>query len=136
MYYCSGYWEGEGCFGGWPVSYIDWLVTKNDGNVEKEECYPYRGNQRSCNKHESCNYGHAIVTGMYNKWHTTEEEMKEMVYQSPVSTNIQAIDLRKYSHGIYTNSHCHDSDTNPNHNSEYNHEVNVVGYGHEDGKDY
>jgi len=132
----NGDWEGKGCYGGWPVSYIDWLVTKNDGNIEKEECYPYRENQGSCRKDESCNYEYATVTGMYNKWHVNEEEMKEMVYQSPVSTNMEATWLHDYSHGVYEDSHCYDADTNPNHHTKYTHEVNVVGYGHQDGKDY
>merc|ERR1719317_133436 len=83
-------------------------------------------------------YGGAHVTGQYNKWDTTEEEMKDVVYINPVSTTIQADHINDYHDGVYDDSRCCEQDTDPSCKYNLNHEVAVVGYGHDakEGKDY
>ena len=43
---------------------------------------------RTCRDDDTCNYGDATVTGFYNKWFTTEAEMKELVFIAPVATTV------------------------------------------------
>lgn len=87
-YHFSGNWGAFGCDGAWPQAYYDWIVTKNDGRLEKESCEPYQAHDRTCNDDDSCNYMGAHLTGFYNKWYTNEEEMKEIVYAGPVATTV------------------------------------------------
>ena len=77
-----------GCYGAWPQPYMDWIINYNSGRVEKESCAPYHANDRTCSDDDSCNYADSKVTGFYNKWHTTEAEMKELVYIAPVATTV------------------------------------------------
>merc|ERR1712025_248008 len=79
-----------GCDGAWPQAYYDWIIKQNAGRLEKEDCAPYQGRDRSCVDDDSCNYMGAHVTGFWNKWHTTEDEMKELVFQAPVATTVYA----------------------------------------------
>ena len=67
---------------------MDWIIEENSGRVEKESCAPYHANDRSCNDDDNCNYSDSRVTGFYNKWYTTEAEMKELVYIAPVATTV------------------------------------------------
>ena len=67
---------------------MDWIIKENSGLVEKESCAPYQASDRACNDDDSCNYIDSKVTGFFNKWHTTEAEMKELVYIAPVATTV------------------------------------------------
>ena len=67
---------------------MDWIVQYNDGWVEQETCAPYYADDMTCRDDDSCNYNQARITGFYNKWHTTEEEMKELVFVAPVATTV------------------------------------------------
>ena len=67
---------------------MDWIIQENDGRVELESCAPYHANDRTCNDDDNCNYSDSTVTGFYNKWYTTEAEMKELVYIAPVATTV------------------------------------------------
>merc|ERR1719297_628730 len=76
------------------------------------------------------------MTGLWNKWHTTEDEMKELVFQAPVATTVYASYFGDYGGGVYEDSRCCEADSDPNCIWTLNHEVAVIGYGHESGKDY
>ena len=67
---------------------MDWIIQENSGRVELESCAPYHANDRTCRDDDSCNYADSTVTGFYNKWYTTEAEMKELVYIAPVATTV------------------------------------------------
>merc|ERR1711962_1245048 len=132
----EGSWGAFGCDGAWPQAYYDWIVKQNAGRLEKEDCAPYQGKDRSCVDDDSCNYMGAHVTGFWNKWHTTEDEMKELVFQAPVATTVYASYFGDYGGGVYEDNRCCEADSDPNCIWTLNHEVTVVGYGHESGKDY
>ena len=53
-------------------------------SIDTREKYPYS----LTNDDDNCDYADARVTGFYNKWHTTEAEMKELVYIAPVATTV------------------------------------------------
>jgi len=136
-YYDSeGAWGAFGCDGAWPQSYMDWIVKNNQGYVEKETCAPYHANDRTCNDDDSCNYMDSRVTGFYNKWHSTEAEMKELVYIAPVATTVLATYFGDYGGGILDDSRCCDAVSDPDCIWTLNHEVTVVGYGSQSGQDY
>jgi len=132
----QGAWGAFGCDGAWPPAHFDWLVNNNKGRTEKESCYPYTASDGSCRGSSSCNYMGAHVTGMYNKWDTTESAMKDLVYINPVTTTILASYLGDYSHGVYDDSRCCEQMYDSNCKYNLNHEITVVGYGTEGGKDY
>ena len=56
--------------------------------MEQEDCEPYTAEDNTCADDDSCNYMGAHMTGFYNKWYTNEDEMKELVYVSPVATTV------------------------------------------------
>merc|ERR1711936_623213 len=134
--YAHGAWGAFGCDGAWPPAHFDWLVNNNNGRTEKESCYPYTASDGRCKGSSSCNYMGAHVTGMYNKWDTTESAMKDLVYINPVTTTILASYLGDYSHGVYDDSRCCEQMYDSNCKYNLNHEITVVGYGKEGGKDY
>ena len=53
-----------------------------------ESCAPYHAQDKHCHDDDSCDYKGAHITGFYNKWYTTDEEMKELVYIAPVATTV------------------------------------------------
>jgi len=132
----SGAWGAFGCDGAWPPAYFDWLVNNNRGRTEKESAYPYTASAGTCKTSHSGDYNGAHVTGMYNKWDTTEKDMKDLVYINPVTTTLMASYLGDYSHGIYDDSRCCEQSTDSSCKYNLNHEITVVGYGTEGGKDY
>ena len=100
IYNCliRGAWGAFGCDGAWPQAYYDWIVNNNGGRLEKEDCAPYHAADRSCSDDDSCNYMGAHLTGFYNKWYTTEAEMKELVFQGPVATTVFVCITSLYYH--------------------------------------
>merc|ERR1719347_2238056 len=132
----EGAWIATGCDGAWPQSYMDWIVQYNDGWVEQENCAPYYADDLTCSDDDSCNYNQARITGFYNKWHTTEEEMKELVFVAPVATTVYASYFGDYGGGIFDDSRCCDAVSDPDCIWILNHEVSVVGYGSQGGQDY
>jgi len=136
FYDSEGAWGAFGCDGAWPQSYMDWIVQNNDGRVEKENCAPYHAQDRTCADDDSCNYSGAKITGFYNKWHTTEAEMKELVFVAPVATTVYASYFGDYGGGIFDDSRCCDAVSDPDCIWILNHEVSVVGYGSQAGNDY
>merc|ERR1712110_912481 len=136
-YYDSeGAWGAFGCDGAWPQSYYDWIINKNAGRVEQEDCEPYTAQDHTCADDDSCNYMGAHMTGFYNKWYTNEDEMKELVYISLVATTVFASYWGSYGGGVYDDSRCCEAVSDNNCIWTLNHEISVVGYGTEGGKDY
>jgi len=133
----NGAWGAFGCNGAWPQAYFDWLANESNGRDQSEESYPYTGRNDRCKSNSNGNYNGAHVTGMHNKWDVNEKDMKDLVYIAPVATNIQADFLSDYSHGVYDDHRCCEQISDPNCAYEHmNHEITVVGYGHQDGLDY
>jgi len=132
----EGAWGAFGCDGAWPQAYYDWLINNNGGRVEKEDCAPYHAQDKHCHDDDSCDYKGAKITGFYNKWHTTDEEMKELVYIAPVATTVYASYFGDYGGGVMDDSRCCEAVSDPNCIWTVNHEITVVGYGNEGGKDY
>ena len=60
----------------------------NGGRTQTEQSYPYTAKDETCKGSNSGNYNGAHVTGQYNKWDTTEEEMKDIVLINPVTTTL------------------------------------------------
>merc|ERR1711923_445311 len=71
-------------------AYIEWVIWDNDGWVEQESCSPYFAEERTCVDDNTCNYAGAMVSGIYNNWNPTEDELKELVYINPTATAIMA----------------------------------------------
>jgi len=132
----EGAWGAFGCDGAWPQAYYDWIVNKNGGRVEQEDCEPYTAQDHDCNDNDACNYMGAHMTGFYNKWYTNEDEMKELVYVAPVATTVFASYWGSYGGGVYEDSRCCDAVSDSNCIWTLNHEISVVGYGSEGGMDY
>lgn len=134
----DGNWGAFGCDGAWPPAYFDWIVKNNYGNIQTEASYPYTAKDGTCRCMGNCNgdFPNGVVTGMYNLWNTNEADMKELVYINPVTTSIQASWLGDYRHGIYDDDRCCEQATDPQCKYNLNHEVTIVGYGHESGMDY
>jgi len=136
----DGHTNGGCNVGGYAFVYYDWIINKNDGRLEWESCVPYKGNNRICDDDDRCNYKGARLTEYAHKWHTTEEEMKELVYRAPVVTGVDATNFHEHETGVYDDSRCCDVSMDPHctstPNHTINHEVTVIGYGRESGKDY
>jgi len=124
-----------GCDGAFVFAYIEWVIWDNDGWVEQESCSPYFAEEKTCVDDDTCNYAGAMVSGIYNNWNPTEDELKELVYINPTATAIMASYMFDYAGGIYEDDQCCNyPDTDCGYN--INHAVTVVGYGSEDGKDF
>ena len=83
-----GAWGAFGCDGAWPQSYYDWIINKNAGRVEQEDCEPYTAQDHTCADDDSCDYMGAHMTGFCNKWSTNEDELTGPVYIAPVATTV------------------------------------------------
>jgi len=132
----DGNWGAFACDGAWPVAYMDWLKTKSNGYTQTESWYPYEARLGNCRTSQNGYFTNAYVTGHYNKWYSTESEMKDLVYINPVSTSIDATYLSDYNGGIYDDWRCCDANTDPNCIYNLNHAVTVIGYGTQGGVNY
>jgi len=135
----DGYWSATGCQGAWPQAYYDWLQHDDNGWTQMEKDYPYRESTDGyCRQQTVGFYDKAVVTGQYNKWDSTEDDLQDLVLTVPVSTSVQATYWGDYNSGVYDDYRCCDQDTDPNCKWSLNHAVTVVGYGHDtaSGKDY
>jgi len=132
----EGYFGAHGCDGAWIQAYIDYMAKKHHGKVQKESAYPYEAEDLSCRIDSDGWFSHAKVTGLWNQWFTDDEEVKKHVYLNPVGTSINAKYLHDYDYGVFEDSQCCDSTEDPDCKFDHNHAVTIVGYGHQDGKDY
>ena len=74
-------------------------MSNNNGKVEREDCAPYQAEDGNCRTvdDESCNYAGVSVTSFYNKWYSTEEEMKELVFMAPTATSVMVWNFMRTS---------------------------------------
>jgi len=125
---CEGWWTGE---------FIKWIVSQNGGRVEMESCYPYTASDDlHCDADSSCNYWGAHVTeNVAIPPETSEEELKEWVWQQPVYVSVYASYLFDYNGGVYDDEECCDFVIDPNcsDHATYNHAVELIGYGVDEG---
>ena len=126
---CAGDFDNFGCNGGLPSHAFEYI--NYNGGIASEEAYPYYAVDRTCTVQSSdyiLSVGHAM-----NITEGDENELKQAVYQQPVSVAFQVVDgFSDYTSGVYT------SDTCLNGTSDVNHAVLAVGYGTDadSGMDY
>jgi cathepsin L len=133
-----GNWAAHGCQGAWPQAYYDWLKLSVGGQCQTEAAYPYQAYYGGCRANPNGYYKKAVLTEWYNKWDSTEEEMKNLVLTGAVSTSVKANFMGGYHGGVWDDPRCCEQTTDPNCKWQMNHAVTVVGYGHDQasGKDY
>jgi len=132
----EGWWGNSGCDGGWAQAYLQYMIHEQEGWTQVEEAYPYTASDHSCRPATNGWYNRATLTGMHNEWFTYEPDMKTHVYASPMASSIDASYLDDYDYGVYEDSRCCDQTEDPECMWMTNHDITVVGYGHELGKDY
>ncbi|KAK8653477.1 hypothetical protein V6N13_127473 [Hibiscus sabdariffa] len=115
----------QGCEGGEMEDAFEFII-RNHG-IASEAAYPYKGDDRTCNKSEEASHA-ATITGYEVVPANDEHALQKAVANQPVSVSIDARDsaFQFYSSGIFTGACGTDLD----------HGVTAVGYGSEDGTDY
>ena len=119
----------DGCDGGSTSTAIQWAIDNPQYGMASEAAYSYRGDgDGSCHHH----YGTvARFTGMVRVERDSEDDLKDAVGNvGPVAVAIDADhhSFMHYDSGVFTEDHCS--------SSHLDHAVTVIGYGHEDGKDF
>merc|ERR1719348_750940 len=132
----EGWWGNSGCDGGWTQAYLQYVVNWEEGYTQIEESYPYQASDHSCRPDSNGWYNDATLTGMFNQWYTAEADMKAHVYESVMGSSIDASWLGDYDYGVYDDHRCRNQIHNHNCMWDTNHDITVVGYGTENGKDY
>nr|AAW34135.1 cysteine protease gp2b [Zingiber officinale] len=114
----------HGCRGGWMNPAFQFIV--NNGGINSEETYPYRGQNGICNS--TVNAPVVSIDSYENVPSHNEQSLQKAVANQPVSVTMDAAgrDFQLYRSGIFTGS-C---------NISANHALTVVGYGTENDKDY
>ncbi|KAM0933925.1 putative actinidain [Dioscorea sansibarensis] len=99
----------------------------NNGGIDTEEDYSYRGHYARCNRNK-LRRRVVSIDGYENVRSNSEDSLKKAVAHQPISVAIDASsqDFTHYGSGIYKGS-CGIS---------LNHGVTLVGYGTENGDDY
>ena len=126
---CAGAFDNHGCNGGLPSHAFEYVHYT--GGIATEDAYSYKGVDQNCTVKSSefaLSCDHSVnITAL------DENELKESVYQQPISVAFQVVDgFSDYSGGVYTSTSC------ANGPSDVNHAVLAVGYGHDEasGLDY
>jgi cathepsin H len=124
---CAGAFENYGCNGGLPSQAFEYIYY--NGGIESEDSYPYTAVDGTCVS-DSSKYALDVQTGAYNITAGDEEALKDAVYQQPVSVAFQVVDdFHDVGTGVYSSTMC------GNTQSDVNHAVLAVGYGHSDEQD-
>ncbi|CAH1173498.1 unnamed protein product [Phaedon cochleariae] len=117
---CDEY--NNGCIGGWPASVYKQI--RENGAVLSEDYQSYQENVGQCQANGTLFKGIGYLSVPRN-----ENALKTAVATyGPVSVEIDASYLNKYSGGVYFNASCNANMAN--------HVLLVVGYGTENGQDY
>lgn len=125
---CAGDFDNYGCNGGLPSHAFEYIYYT--GGIETEDAYPYKAVDQTCQVDSSkfaLSVGHSV-----NITEGDEVELKQAVYQQPVSVAFQVVDdFGGYTSGVYSSTSCQNGP------SDVNHAVLAVGYGTDDsGMDY
>jgi len=125
---CSSKWGNDGCGGGLMDNAFQYI--KENGGLDTEETYPYRGFQGKCHFNKS-NIG-AEDVGFVDIRQGSEESLKQAVaLVGPIAVGIDAshFSFQFYSTGVYVEKGCS--------SDELDHGVLAVGYGtDEKSQDY
>ncbi|KAI6703624.1 hypothetical protein NL676_012760 [Syzygium grande] len=110
--------KDSGCEGGYMDSAFKFIISK--GGLTTEVNYPYRGNERTCDKAKTGNHT-ASITGYQDVPANSEKALLQAVANQPVSVAVEGggFDFQFYSSGVFTGSCGTDID----------HAVTAVGYG-------
>lgn len=117
--------EDNGCGGGLPEDGINWAIQHG---MATEEAYPYHARDGTCKRHENAA---ATFTSVTDIDEGSESDLHNAVGTiGPVAVGIDAshFSFQLYSGGVYTEKHCS--------TQQLDHGVTVIGYGHENSKDF
>jgi len=120
--------EDQGCNGGLPLTAIKFVI-QDEGGIDTEDSYSYRGRQGKCQFSKS-NIGATFKDVIQVKSKDEAALQAAVATMGPVSVGIDAsiMGFQFYRRGVYHSWFC--SQTNLDHG------VLVAGYGTENGKDY
>ncbi|KAJ8943303.1 hypothetical protein NQ318_004744 [Aromia moschata] len=118
---CSS--DNGGCDGGWAQAAF---VYASENGISTEESYPYLGEVQTCQTRTPF-----ITVSSFVQIDADEDSLKAVVGTvGPVAVAIYVDDMMSYAGGIFDEASC------INDYYQLDHEVLLVGYGTEDGKDY
>ncbi|XP_027094422.1 low-temperature-induced cysteine proteinase-like [Coffea eugenioides] len=115
----------EGCNGGLMDYAFEFII--NNGGIDTEEDYPYRGRDMRCDTYRK-NARVVTIDGYEDVIPYDERALQKAAANQPVSVAIEGSsrDFQLYLKGVFTGN-C---------GTALDHGVNVVGYGTANGKDY
>lgn len=132
----EGWFGAYGCDGAWTFVYFDYLINHHGGRHYREDHYQYEAEEGSCRSHNNGYYNNAKVSDMAIHYYPSEELMKKWIYISPIGTSLDANYLGDYDYGVYDDHRCCESAHDSTCSDQNNHDITIVGYGTEHGKDY
>eukprot|EP00731_Ephydatia_muelleri_P007188 Em0003g1436a len=124
---CTVAYGNHGCSGGDAYTAFKYVV--DNGGIDTESSYPYKGKQSSC-QYNSKNSG-AIATGVVKITSGSETDLLSAVANvGPIAVAVDASvnSFMFYQSGVFDSSSCS--------TSKLNHAMLVTGYGSANGKDY
>ena len=124
-----GFGDDAGCNGGLPPAAMEYL--RYSGGIASEEEYPYTAKDGECYFKKEM----AVVQVPEGSVNITEGDEVEMLHRlhdiGPIAIGFEVIpDFRGYESGVFHSDKCLSTAAAPNHN------VLLIGWGHEDGMDY
>lgn len=100
---CAGDFDNYGCNGGLPSHAFEYVHYT--GGISTEDAYPYFAEDRPCTV-DPTTFKLSVGISM-NITALDEVELKDAVYQQPVSVAFQvADDFSSYTSGVYTSTTC------------------------------
>eukprot|EP01018_Ginkgo_biloba_P006562 Gb_31936 [translate_table: standard] len=115
----------EGCNGGLMDYAYEFII--NNGGIDSEEDYPYKGIDTSCDSYRK--NARVVTIDDYEDVPANDEtSLQKAAANQPISVAIEGSgrEFQLYDSGVFT-SRC---------GTELDHGVTLVGYGSDDGKDY
>ncbi|KAF8007404.1 hypothetical protein BT93_K1419 [Corymbia citriodora subsp. variegata] len=114
--------KDKGCRGGLMDNAFEFIIS--NGGLTTEAKYPYRGDERTCNKAKTAKRA-ASITGYQDVPANNEKALLQAVANQPVSVAVEGggLQFQFYSSGVFTGS-CGTS---------LDHAVTAVGYGKTSG---
>ncbi|XP_074557118.1 zingipain-1-like [Curcuma longa] len=116
--------QNLGCAGGFINLAYDYII--DNGGINSEEHYPYRGPFGICNTSKE-NVHVASIDSYQSGPFRNETSLQKEVANQPVSVIIDASEIQFYDSGIFSSEFC---------GIVLNHGATIVGYGTANGTDY